>query len=69
MQTANSHEVAPETIEATWDRVVDRVRQQYLSEKQSFPWIIGFLIVLKSGVKKNCARARIATARPNVAQI
>jgi DNA sulfur modification protein DndC len=42
MQTANSHEVAPETIEATWDRVVDRVRQQYLSEKQSFPWIIGF---------------------------
>lgn len=31
-----------ESIHTVWDEVVDEVRREYLSEKQSYPWIVGF---------------------------
>lgn len=33
-------EAAP--IELVWAEIVDGVLQEYLSEKQSYPWIVGF---------------------------
>ncbi|MFD1703527.1 DNA phosphorothioation system sulfurtransferase DndC, partial [Methylopila henanensis] len=30
------------SIEETWGAIVEDVKQEYLSEQQDYPWIIGF---------------------------
>ncbi|CAM5323809.1 hypothetical protein ATER59S_00167 [Aquamicrobium terrae] len=32
----------PDSIHTVWEEVVDEIRREYLSEKQSYPWIVGF---------------------------